>query len=246
MFPDLNGKKAVVTGGTRGIGRAVSLGLARAGATVVAVYRGGVEAAQSLERELKETGGDHAVVRADVSGARDVAHLVENATAVLGDRIDIVVNNAGAISHLPYQEISFEEWQRVLATNLTSAHLVTQGLLPRLGAGASVINVGSAVAVVGLPLRAHYTASKSGLIGLTRSLSKELGKRGIRVNTVAPGVIETDQASGLTPEARKAYTGRIPLGRLGEPEQVANAVLFLASDASAYITGTTLNVDGGI
>jgi glucose 1-dehydrogenase/3-oxoacyl-[acyl-carrier protein] reductase len=147
---------------------------------------------------------------------------------------------------VPYAELPLAEWQRVLTSNLTAVYQVIQRSLPLLGPGSSVVNIGSAVATVGVPLRAHYTASKAALIGLSRSLAKELGRQGIRVNTLAPGIIDTDQASGMSQEQRSRYEAMIPIGRLGRPEEVAEAVLFLASDRSSYVNGATLTLDGGI
>jgi len=245
MFADLAGKRALVTGGTRGIGRAVVLGLARAGAHVVVSHQQESEAAESLRRELKETGGNHLVMIADAASPAALAALVEAAGTHLGG-LDVVVNNVGTINHVPYDKLSFEDWNAVLTTNLTATHLVTQGALPLLGDSGTVINVGSGAGVVGVPLRAHYTAAKTGLIGLTRSLSKELGAKGIRVNLVTPGVTETDHAAGMPDSVRAAYTSRIPLGRLGTAEEVSAVVLFLASDVSSYVNGANFSVDGGI
>jgi 3-oxoacyl-[acyl-carrier protein] reductase len=248
MQLDLSGKNAVVTGGTRGIGRGIVLALANAGANVLTCYRQEGEAVESLARELKETGGQHHLVRADVGQPAEIERLVEEARTRLGS-VHVLVNNAGVISHIPFEDLALEEWHRILDTNLTGTFLVIQKALPLLPAGASIINIGSRAAVVGIPLRTHYTASKSAMIGLTRSLCKELGKRGIRVNLVAPGVINTDDAH-LSDTQREQYTQRyqhlMALGRFGRPEEVAGAVLFLASDLSGYVTGETIHVDGGI
>lgn len=245
----LDGKKALVTGGTRGIGHGVAVALAEAGADVLACHRQEGEAAESLARELKALGGGHHVVRADLGRPEEVERLVEECGTRFG-ALDVIVNNAGVISHVPFAELPLEEWQRVVDINLTAAFLVVQKALPLLSEGASIINVGSRVATLGVPLRAHYTASKAGLIGLTRSLCKELGPRCIRVNVVAPGVIETEEAARLSDDEREAYrrryAGLMALGRFGSPREVAGAVLFLASDLSAYVTGETIHVDGGI
>jgi glucose 1-dehydrogenase/3-oxoacyl-[acyl-carrier protein] reductase len=245
MFADLAGKRALVTGGTRGIGRAIALGLATAGAHVVVSHVQESEAAESLRHELKETGGHHLLVIADAADPEQITALLAAAGEHLGG-LDILVNSVGTISHVPYAQLSIADWTSVLTTNLTATHLVTQGALPLLGDSGSVINIGSGAGLVGVPLRAHYTAAKTGLIGLTRSLSKEIGSKGIRVNLVSPGVIETDHAAGMPPAARAAYTNRIPLGRLGTAEEVAAVVLFLASDVSSYVNGATFTVDGGI
>ncbi len=240
----LSGKRALVTGGSRGIGRAIALALAAEGARVVAGYRNEGEAVASLEREFKAA-GDGQLVQADLSDPAGATHLIEECRSRLGG-LDIIVNNAGAMSHTPYDKLTPEEWQRLIATNLTGVHLVIQQALPILADGSSIINVGSGLALVGMPARAHYTASKAGVIGLSRSLAKELGKRGIRVNVIAPGIIETDLVSGLTEEGRRRYESLASLGRLGQPADVANVALFLASDMSGYISGATLPVDGGI
>jgi 3-oxoacyl-[acyl-carrier protein] reductase len=245
----LVGKNALVTGGSRGIGRAVVLSLAKAGATVVTCYRQDGEAVESLVRELKEIGGDHAVVRADVGTAEGVEVLLQECRDRF-ETLDILVNNAGVISQIPFAELPFEEWERVVATNLTGPFMVISKALPLLREGSSVISIGSRGAMAGIPLRGHYTASKAGLIGLTRSLCKELGGKGIRFNVVAPGVIDTSEPDELSEEERAAYNQRylrmMALGRFGRPDEIAGAVLFLASDLSTYVNGETLHVDGGV
>ena len=242
MDLDIAGKRALVTGGTRGIGRSVVLALAGAGVNVVACYRQDEEAAERLTRELSQTGGDHHVVRADVARAEDIDRLAEVCRR-LGP-LNIVVHNAATISHIPFDELTYDQWRRVLDTNLTSAYLVIQKVLDLLPDGASIINIGSRSAAAGAPLRAHYTAAKAGTVGLTRSLAKELAPRGIRVNVVAPGLIETGIA--VPPEVRQRYESMIALGRFGRPAEVAGVVLFLASDLSSFVSGETINVDGGM
>jgi len=240
---NLSGRKALVTGGTRGIGRGITLALAAAGADVLACYRTDGEHVEQLARDLKELPGDHHLVRADISDTAEVRALADECRHRFGG-LDVVVNNAGVISHEPFERLAVDEWRRVLDTNLTGAYLVAQAALPLLGAGGSIVNIGSRVATVGIPLRAHYTAAKAGMIGLTRSLCKELGPRGIRVNLVAPGVIATE--AELSDEVRARYEGMTALRRLGDTADVAAVVCFLASDLAAYITGETIHVDGGI
>jgi len=240
---DVAGKKVLVTGGSRGIGREIVLSFARSGAHVITCYRTESEAVASLVEELKQTPGDHHVVRADVTRAEDVEALVDEIRLRFG-HLDVTVNNAGIISHIPFTELSLDEWQKVINSNLTAAARVIQATLPLMGEGASIVNVGSRVATVGIPLRAHYTAAKSGLIGLTRSLAKELGSRGVRVNVVAPGPVETEVAT--PPAVLERYRTLIPLGRLGRPAEIAAVVQFLASDVASFVTGETINVDGGI
>lgn len=242
---ELVGKRALITGGSRGIGRAVACALAQAGAMVAVCYRQPGAAADSLMATLKEISDTHLLIRADISDPAEVRSLTDAVGQRFGG-LEIIVNNAGVMSHIPYAELALDEWQRLLATNLTAAHMVIQGALPLLRRGSSIVNVGSAVAMVGMASGTHYTASKAALIGLSRSLAKELGPRGIRVNTLAPGLIETDQALGMSPERRRHYTSMLPLGRFGTPEEVAEVALFLASDLSSYVNGATLTVDGGI
>lgn len=241
----LDTKRILITGGSRGIGKSIALAFARAGARVITCCREENEVAHTLTRELKELGDVNRVVRADVRVPEDVALLVETARRAFHG-LDVVVNNAGIDGHSPIGDLSTSEWARVVDTNLTATYLITKAALPLLSEGGSVINLGASVALRGRPASAHYTASKAGVIGLTRSLCKELGPRGIRVNVVAPGVIETEPGAGLAAELRERIRGMTALGRLGTPDDVAGAVLFLASDASRYITGATLYVDGGM
>jgi len=245
MDLDLKGKRALVTGGSRGIGRAIVLALARQGASVAACYQNESEAVTSLVAELDRLGNNSHVAQADVSHEADVQRLIAGVRQRFGG-IDVLVNNAGVVSHVPLAKLELAEWRRILDTNLTSMYLVTRAVLDAMPAGGSVINITSAVAMVGMVGRTHYTASKAGVLGFMRSLCKELGPRGIRANALAPGIIETDQAAGLTPEQRTGYANLAALGRLGDPDDIANAVLFLASDLSRFVSGVTLNVDGGI
>ncbi len=262
----LAGKHALVTGGTRGLGRAVVRLFAAAGMNVITCSRNGSEDAAALARELAGHGGEHHrppadeaersprssgrnqqvhVVRADVTRPADVDRLVGECETRFGT-LDVLVNNVGVTSHVPVAQLPVAEWQRVLDTNLTATYLVTQRALPLLREGSSIVCVGTAAATRGIPLRAHYTAAKAGLIGLARSLCKELGPKGIRVNVVSPGILDTEEAAAMPPEHRQRYTSLIALGHLGRPEHVAGAVLFLASDLAAYVTGATLVADGGI
>ncbi|MFC8131469.1 SDR family NAD(P)-dependent oxidoreductase [Streptomyces sp. NPDC057302] len=249
MDLELRGKKALVTGGTRGVGRGIVLALAHAGVDVVTCYQRESDYVTSLERELKEIGGDHHVLRADLSQPQEIAALLERVKEI-HKKIDLLVNNAGAISHIPYADLPLEEWTRILATNVTGAHLVIQHALPLLGEGSSVISIGSKAVEAGIPLRSHYTATKAALVGLSRSLAKEFGPQGIRFNVVALGVIETENFHALPEDQRtlmtQRYSAKTALGRLGQPDEVAGAVLWLASDLSRYVTGNTIGVDGGI
>ncbi|MFE9253825.1 SDR family NAD(P)-dependent oxidoreductase [Streptomyces sp. NPDC006879] len=245
----IRGKKALVTGGTRGVGRGVVLALAKAGVDVITCYQRESEYVASLERELKEIGGDHHVLRADLSQPQDIAALLERARELYG-KLDLLVNNAGTISHVPYKELPVEEFERIFATNVTGAHLVIQHALPLLGEGSSVVSIGSRAVEAGIPLRAHYTATKAALVGLSRSLAKEFGPQGIRFNVVALGVIETENFHAMPADQQELmaqrYGAKTALGRLGTPDEVAGAILWLASDLSRYVTGNTIGVDGGI
>lgn len=250
MEYELHGKKVLVTGGTRGIGRGIVLAAARAGAQVVTCHQRAGEAADRLVRDLKLIGDDHLVIRADITDLDQVDSLVAAAGEQFGGHIDGIVNNAGAISHIPFAELPPQEWSRVLDTNITATYRIIQQSLPLLGPGSSVVNIGSRSAAAGVPLRAHYTAAKSAMIGLTRSLARELGPQGIRVNVVAPAIIETESFDSMPAERaaglRTTFASRTALGRLGTVEELVGPVLFLLSPGSTYITGETLNVDGGI
>ncbi len=247
MNQGLAGKRVLVTGGTKGIGRATVLAFAHSGAHVVTCYHSDSKAADSLARELADLGGKHEVVRADVTDPDDVAALTGAAENTLGG-LDVLVNNMGVDSPVAFEDLTLTEWQRVVGHNLTAVYLVTQAALGLVADGGSIITVGSSVALRGRARGVHYTASKAAVIGFTRALSKETGARGIRVNAVAPGLTESGTAprAGLPPEAVARIVGMTALGRIGQPEDVAGAVLFLAGDTSRYISGVTLNVDGGV
>jgi 3-oxoacyl-[acyl-carrier protein] reductase len=203
-----------------------------------------------LERELKETGGgQHSVIRADLTEPDQIADLLGECKSRLG-HLDLVVNNAAAISHIPYGELPLDEWQHIVNTNLTAAHLVIQHALPLLSEGSSVVSISSKSIEVGIPLRAHYTATKAALHGLNRTLAREFGTKGIRFNVLSLGMIHTEAIDAMPEEQReqmvKHYSGMISLGRLGTPDEVAGAVLWLASDLARYVTGGVIPVDGGI
>jgi 3-oxoacyl-[acyl-carrier protein] reductase len=242
---DLRGTRVLVTGGTRGIGRAIATAFARHGASGVVGHQRPSAAADSLRDELAGYEGDWDLVQADVTDEDAVAAMVDGMRARLGG-VDVLVNNAGVVSHRALGEMKLADWREVIDTNLTAMYLTSQACAETMQAGDSIINLTSAVATVGMPGRTHYTASKAGVVGFTRSLAKELGPRGIRANAIAPGIIDTDQAAGLTPEQRERYGRLAALGRLGTPEDVAGAALFLAGDGARFISGVTLNVDGGI
>jgi 3-oxoacyl-[acyl-carrier protein] reductase len=237
-FASLEGKTALVTGASRGIGRAVATELARAGAAVVLGYRSGREEAEALAAEL---GGR--AIQADVSSAADAARLVEEA----GD-LDVLVNNAGLTRDGLLARMSDDDWRTVIDTNLSSVfytcRAVTRPMMKRRAG--SIVNVSSIVGVHGNWGQTNYAASKAGIIGFTKSLARELGSRGVRANVVAPGYVKTQLTDVLPEEATAAMLQNTPLGRLGEPGDVAGAVRFLCSDDAAFITGEVLLVDGGL
>lgn len=245
MDLQLEGKRALVTGGSRGIGRAIVLGLAQGGASVAACYNRESEDVKRLRGELEDVGGESYLTQADISDPGSVNAFVHEAGERFGG-LDIVINNAGVVSHAMIDDLELDEWHRVIDTNLTAVYLVAKAALPLMPEGGSIVNITSAVAMRGMPGRVHYISSKAGLIGITRALCKEVGRRGIRVNAVAPGIIETDQTSDLDEAGRTRYAGLAALNRLGRPEEIAGAALFLASDQASFISGVTLNVDGGI
>jgi 3-oxoacyl-[acyl-carrier protein] reductase len=241
----LKGKRAIVTGGSRGIGRAIVLGLAQGGASVAACYNRESEDVERLRGEVEEIGGDSYLAQADVSDPGSAERFVGDARDRFGG-IDILINNAGVVSHQMIEDLDLDEWHRVMDTNLTAVYLITKAALPAMGEGGSIVNITSAVAMRGMPARTHYISSKAGLIGFTRALCKEVGRQGIRVNALAPGIIETDQTAGLDEAGRARYSGLAALNRLGQAEEIASVALFLASDLSGFVSGVTLNVDGGI
>jgi 3-oxoacyl-[acyl-carrier protein] reductase len=237
-FCSLEGRTALVTGGSRGIGRAIAAELADGGAQVVIGYRSGAEEAKEVAGEI---GGR--AVQADVSNPEDAKRLVDEA-----GEVDILVNNAGVTRDGLLARMSDEDWHTVLDTNLggtfNTCRAVTRGMMKRR-AGA-IVNVSSVVGVHGNPGQTNYSASKAGIIGFTKALARELGSRGVRANVVAPGYISTRLTNELPEELQQAMLANTPLGRLGDPEDVAGAVRFLCSDAAAFVTGEVLLVDGGL
>jgi len=237
-FASLEGKTALVTGASRGIGRAIAQELAAGGASVVIGYRSGKDEAEALAAEI----GARAV-QADVSSADDAARLVEEA----GD-LDILVNNAGLTRDGLLARMSDDDWRTVIDTNLSSVfytcRAVTRPMMKKRGG--SIVNISSIVGVHGNWGQTNYAASKAGIIGFTKSLARELGSRGVRANVVAPGYVKTQLTDVLPEEATATMLQQTPLGRLGEPEDIAGAVRFLCSDAAAFITGEVLLVDGGL
>lgn len=244
---DLKDQIALVTGGSRGIGRAIALELGRRGATVVINYQSSADAANAVLEEIKASGGDGMTMQADVSDAEQVDALFKAVVQAYG-KVDILVNNAGTTRDNVIMLLKPEDFDAVIDTNLRSAWLCSRAasrLMMKKRSG-RIINITSVVGIAGNGGQTNYSASKAGMIGLTKSLAKEIASRGITVNAVAPGFIETDMTAKLSEDILKQAIAAIPLGRSGQPEDVAKAVVFLASDAASYITGQVLVVDGGM
>jgi len=244
----LNGKSALITGATRGIGKGIAETFAKNGCNIAFTFASSVEKAKAFEAELTEKYGVKA--KGYQSNAADFTQSEKLAKNVIADfdRIDILINNAGITRDGLMLRMSEEQWDEVINTNLKSAFNLTKSFLRHFmgNKAGSIINMTSVVGVTGNAGQANYAASKAGMIGFTKSIAKELGSRNIRCNAVAPGFIETEMTEALDAEVRKGWTDTIPLKRGGSPEDVANTCLFLASDLSAYITGQTLSVCGGM
>jgi 3-oxoacyl-[acyl-carrier protein] reductase len=247
FLSELGGKVALVTGGSRGIGRAAAIRLAQGGAKIAFNYHSNHDAAQDALGELKGGGAHAMAIAGDVGVAADVEKLVSATLEAFG-RIDILVNNAGITRDTLLLRMSEEDWDAVVDTNLKSTFLMTKAVLRgmlRQRAG-RIINITSVSGILGNAGQSNYAASKAGMIGFTRSVAREVASRGISVNAIAPGFIETDIWANVSEEARASILNMVPFGKIGTPEDVAEAVAFLASDAAKYITGQTLNVDGGL
>ena len=237
---------ALVTGSSRGIGRAVALELAREGYDVCVNYLQHREAAQALVSQLQEMGREAIAVQADVADSRAVEDMVRQTEDALGP-VTLLVNNAGISWYGLFQDTDDSTWDRVLAVNLTGARNAARAVLPRMISekAGCIINISSMWGLRGASCEVAYACSKAGIIGLTRSLALEVAPSGIRVNCVAPGCIETDMVRVLGPETRDMLIGETPLGRLGTPEDIAHAVAFLASEKASFLTGQVLGADGG-
>jgi 3-oxoacyl-[acyl-carrier protein] reductase len=243
----LTGKCAVVTGASRGIGRAIALELASLGARVVVNYSGSVDKAQQVVEEIQANGGEAIAVQANVANGESVQQLMQTAIETYGS-IDILVNNAGITRDNLLMRMKDDEWDDVLNTNLKGVFLCTKAVTRQMmkQRAGRIINISSIVGVVGNPGQANYVAAKAGVIGLTKTTAQELASRNILVNAIAPGFITTEMTDGLPEELKEAMLKQIPLAKLGQPEDIAKAVAFFASDSANYITGQTLQVDGGM
>lgn len=243
----LNGKVALVTGGSRGIGRAIALSLAKNGANVVVNYSGNEAAALKVVEEITALGVKAIAYKANVSNSEEVAALVKNTVDEFGS-IDILVNNAGITRDGLLLRMKDAEWDDVIDTNLKGVFNCIKAaakFMTRQRNG-RIINISSVVGQIGNPGQMNYVAAKAGVLGLTKTAAKELASRNITVNAIAPGFIETDMTNELNEQIRTQMLSNIPLQSFGQPEDIANAVVFLAMDSSRYITGQTINVDGGL
>jgi 3-oxoacyl-[acyl-carrier protein] reductase len=244
---DLTGKSALVTGGSRGIGKAIGLRLATQGADVAFSYKGNEVAARETAREIQAMGRRAIAIQGDVAQVESADAVVKTALDAFG-KLDILVNNAGITRDDLIMRMSPEAWRDVLETNLFGAFWMTKAVTrPMLKArGGRIINITSVSGQAGQTGQANYSAAKAGLIGLTKATARELASRGITANAVAPGFVLTELTQDLPDELKQEITSRTPLGRFGTTEEIANAVAFLASDEAAYITGQVLAVDGGL
>jgi 3-oxoacyl-[acyl-carrier protein] reductase len=243
----LDGKCALVTGASRGIGRAIAVKLASEGAKVALNYAGNAAAAEKVKKEIEVAGGQAITVQADVSDPASVEAMIQTVVDAFG-QIDILVNNAGITRDGLLLRMKDEDFDAVINTNLKGIFYTTKlvsKLMMKKRFG-RIVNMASVVGLTGNAGQTNYAAAKAGVIGFSKSAAKELAARGITVNMVAPGFIETDMTAVIPEKAKEAMMGGIPLGRAGKPEDVANAVLFLVSDQAAYITGQVLKVDGGM
>lgn len=247
MFSSLRGQAALVTGGSRGIGRSIALTLAQYGVKVAVNYSGSEDAARETVERIAELGSEGIALRGNVGSVEQAESLVKETLNTWG-RIDILVNNAGITRDNLIMRMKEEEFDQVIETNLKGVFnclkAATRPMMKqRYG---RIINISSVVGVTGNPGQANYSAAKAGIIGLTKSAARELASRGITVNCIAPGFIDTDMTRQLSEEVRADLAKGIPLARLGLPEEIASAVLFLSSEGAAYMTGQTLHVDGGM
>ncbi|WP_285766566.1 3-oxoacyl-[acyl-carrier-protein] reductase [Peribacillus sp. SI8-4] len=243
----LKGKKALVTGASRGIGREVALELALQGADVAINYSGSEAKANEVVDEIKALGREAFAIQCDVANGESVTNMVKEVVERFG-RVDILVNNAGITRDNLLMRMKEDEWDAVINTNLKGVFLCTKAVTRQMMKQRSgrIINMASIVGVSGNAGQANYVAAKAGVIGLTKTTAKELASRGITVNAIAPGFISTDMTGELPEDVQKAMLDQIPLSRFGDPKEVASVVSFLASDASKYMTGQTLHVDGGM
>jgi 3-oxoacyl-[acyl-carrier protein] reductase len=245
MSKQFAGKIALVTGGSRGIGESISRHFAERGANVVIGYRSGKEVADALAADLVKQGVQAIAVAGDVAKPGDCQKIVDAAVAKFG-RIDILVNNAGISARKTYEEMTHEEFTKVMETNVLSVFMMIKSAVPHMKAGGRIINISSRLAFIGIPGGAPYSASKAAVNQITANFAFELGAKGITVNGVAPGLIETEMTAKTIPDRKEMLIKSTPLGRIGQPDDIAGAVMMFASEESKWITGRTIRCDGGI
>lgn len=247
MKLNLKGKTALITGGSRGIGRAIAIELSKQGANVVITYINNEVNAKEVIAEVEKSNVRGLAIKADVSNEKDINDMIEIVNNEF-EYVDILVNNAGITKDNLLLRMKLEEWDDVISTNLRGAYLCTKavarGMLKKKSG--KIVNIASVVGISGNAGQGNYSASKAGIIGFTKSIAKELGSRGINVNAVAPGFVETDMTNILNDKIKDEMINGIPLKRAGKPEDIANVVAFLCSEKSDYITGQVINVDGGM
>jgi 3-oxoacyl-[acyl-carrier protein] reductase len=243
----LNNKSVLITGASRGIGRAIALYFAKNGAKVAVNYSGSEAKANEVVEEIKANGGTAFSIKADISSSEDVTNMVKSVIDEFGS-LDVLVNNAGITRDNLLMRMKEEDWDAVINTNLKGVFLTTKAVTRQMmkQRNGRIINIASIVGVSGNAGQANYVAAKAGVIGLTKTTAKELSSRGITVNAIAPGFIETDMTGKLEEGIKEDMLRNIPLARFGQPDDIAAAAAFLASDSSSYITGQTLHVDGGM
>jgi len=248
MF-DLKGKKALVTGSSRGIGQGIALALAKQGAGVAINYRSKKEEAEKVVAQIKKMKRDSFAVQADVSSVDEVIRMFGEVKKRWG-KLDILVNNAGIVAYADFESMTEEQWDKIMDVNLKGQFLCSREAIKLMGKGSKIINIASIASGgvgVGFSRIAHYTASKGGVVALTENMALDLGAKGINVNAIGPGVIETDMTKDMLGDekAKAGLMARIPKGRVGKPKDIGAAAAFLASDEADYVTGIVLYVDGG-
>jgi 3-oxoacyl-[acyl-carrier protein] reductase len=238
-------KPVLVTGASRGIGRATAIKLGDEGYSVGVNFKDKKEKAEDVVDQIEKSGGEALALKADIGNEEEVGKMIGDFVDKFG-RIHCLVNNAGIYERKKFHELNLQYWEDTIRTNLTGTFLCTKAALPFIPEGGRIINIASVLAHMGSSQGAHYAASKAGIIGFSKSLARELGPRKITVNVVAPGATETDIIAEDTPEKREERGKIALLGRVGQPEEIADAIIFLLSDKSQYITGETINVNGGM
>ena len=243
----LKDKSAIITGGSRGIGRAITASFLQLGANVTIVFKSNLKDAESLSDELNEYKDQIQIVQGDISNEEDIKNIIEKSNNAYRD-LDILVNNAGITSDTLLVRMKQEDWSKVIDINLTGTFNMTKAVMRGMikNKYGRIINISSVVGEIGNLGQSNYSAAKAGIIGFTKSIAREVATRGITVNAIAPGFVETEMTDNLSDQQKEMILNAIPMNRYASPDDIANAVSFLASDNASYITGQTLNVDGGL